>query len=139
MYIGFPVSFAELCRLISTNPNITLLDPNPPNNISIDLIWKQIEILNKYMRPFDDKFEVSSTDKYQFVLGYTVEYPVWEDRMSSMKGIDEVIYELNILKLKLKEVFRKAGICIDRVMISPMEGDPFEVLNPEAYVLEWHG
>jgi hypothetical protein len=38
MYIGFPVSFAELCRLISTNPNITLLDQNPQPNISYELI-----------------------------------------------------------------------------------------------------
>jgi hypothetical protein len=137
MYIGFPVSFAELCRLISTNSNITLLDPNPQTNISNEIIWKQNEILQKYMRQFDDKFEVASTDKYQFVLGYVVEFPVWECDTMSMKGIDEVIYELNILKLKLKEVFRKAGICIDHIMISPMEGTPFEVINPEAYILEW--
>jgi hypothetical protein len=77
--------------------------------------------------------------KGQLVLGYHVEYPVWYERRLKLKCIDEAIHELNILKWRLKEAFRQAEIPIERVVIYPMEGDCFEVINPEAYVVEWRG
>lgn len=124
-YFGLPLNVCEIYRLLN------LEDKYDPTNYS----FRQVEYIQNLLKSKNVKMSVHSTDKGQYILGYTI--PEIHDVWNNFCKADELIDILFNLKKLFYEETIQLNINLHNVTFEHMEGDPCLVAEAKPVVVVW--
>lgn len=124
-YFGLPLDMCEIYRLLN------LTHKYDPNKYS----FSQSDYIFDYLKSKNVKMSIYSTDKGQYILGYTIPeiHDVWHN---FCKADDLIDILFNLKKLFYEETI-KLNICLQNVTLEHMEGEPTLVAEAKPVVIVW--
>ena len=114
LFIGFPLSYQNTCRLFGTPQNDGKILTDAVKKIGLEFEW---------------------VDKNVSVLGLRVKE--FENFGGSYSSADETIMLIMKYKIKFMELIIQGGLDVSELEIEHMEAEPVLVKNPQPYVVSF--
>jgi hypothetical protein len=149
VYFGLPLNINEIMRLLNITPHKPEQVAKEYTNSTKYTEYNESEYAEYFK--YDDQYakyltvksylknksniDIFSTDKGQYILGYTIDEirDVW----NNFTNVDELIEILNKLKNDFEKDINILNIDLFHVELERMENNPVYVNCPKPFIMEW--
>lgn len=132
VYLGLHMDIEDVARLFELR-----IDFGAERERSLSIWYGGFDTIEAWLQDQGVHIRIYTTGKGYVVLGYELYSLCLADRVDKMLTVDQVLELLQTLKTRFFEDMRTLGVDLSEVKISPMEGEPVIVNNPQPYVVSW--